>query len=88
MSDVLREISETLRDETGMGGGVCIWRKDRSEVYFHPGTVADFLLDHSHQSGEWCIDGGWGGPPGPIVVRWHVDGYWENGGFCGGRFND
>jgi len=83
---VLREISETLQAERGMGGGVCIWRKDRSEDHFWPATVGEFLSNPARQSGTWLIDGGWGGPPGPIHVRWNGE-YWENGGFCGGRFS-
>ena len=85
MTDALKEISETLRNEKGMGG-VSIWRRDRSEDYDFQGTVGEFLMDTKNQHGLWLIDGGWGGPPGPIHVRWNDEGFWENGGFCGRRF--
>lgn len=82
---IFREISQGLQAEKGMGG-VSIWRQDKSENYFYEGSVGDFLSDSANQFGTWMIDGGWGGPPGPIVVRWNSDGFWENGGFGGFRF--
>lgn len=89
MSDALREISFTLREERGMGPGVAIWPSGEAcGDHYHDCSVGEFLSDPINQHGTWCIDGGWGGPPGPIVVRWHKDGYWENGGYCGWRFRD
>ena len=49
-------------------------------------TVGEFLLDPANQSGTWLIDGGWGGPPGPIYVRWNGT-FWEHGGYGGYRFD-
>lgn len=86
--NIFKEISETLQAETGMPGiGVAIWpRGEPVGDHYFTGSVGRFLSEPANQRGTWCIDGGWGGPPGPIVVRWHADGYWENGGFCGRRF--
>lgn len=93
--DVLREIHPSLRDERGMPCGperepLCsIWRRGQvgdSPTYRCGMSVGEFLSDPQNQSGTWLIDGGWGGPPGPIHVRWHESGYWENGGYCGRRF--
>lgn len=85
---VLREISETLQNEKGMPPhGVAIWpRGEPCGENYHTCSVGEFLSNAANQKGTWCIDGGWGGPPGPIVVRWNDQGYWENGGFCGHRF--
>lgn len=60
--------------------GVAIWRPDGSEEYRISMTVGEFLGRPEHQCGAWLIDAGWGGPPGPIRVRW-VEGEWENDGF-------
>lgn len=79
--------SETLLNENGGGFGfVCIWRLGEAGGRRDSVTVRQFLSDPANQSGTWLIDGGWGGPPGPIHVRWTVD-HWENGGFCGRQFN-
>lgn len=84
--DPLREISETLLQENGGSFGfVCIWRKGDSGETARRMTVGEFLADPQNQSGDWYIDGGWGGPPGPIVVRWNGS-HWINGGYCGHRF--
>jgi hypothetical protein len=70
-----------LADERGVPGlGVCIWRPDRSEDVCVEQTVGEFLSEPQRQSGEWLIDGGWGGPPGPIKVRW-AGGQWQVLGF-------
>jgi len=75
-----------LRAENG-GGFVCIWRKkddplnDGSDCA-RKCTVDDWLSIASNCCGEWYIDGGWGGPPGPIKVRWDdVAKQWINCGF-------
>lgn len=74
-------INQRLRDERGMPGvGVCIWREDRSEQLTIRVSVGEFLDDPDRQCGAWLIDGGWGGPPGPIRVRW-VNGEWICDGF-------
>ena len=82
------QIGERLARENGGGYGfVCIWRKDRSIDISFKGTVGEWLSMPENQSGTWLIDGGWGGPPGAIHVRWDDDKKeWENGGFCGHRF--
>lgn len=65
--------------------GVFIWRQGESETLANPRTrkmvtVGEFLGRPDNQSGSWLIDAGWGGPPGPIRVRW-VDGDWVYDGF-------
>lgn len=97
MADVLEQISESLRAERGMllresgqeRWHCAIWRKgnNREHGTYRSGmTVGEFLLDPANQSGTWLIDGGWGGPPGPIYVRWNGTA-WEDGGFGGYRFD-
>lgn len=87
--DVLRKLSATLIGEKGMSPhGVSIWRMppDGTDSSRHC-TVGEFLSLPENQSGTWRIDGGWGGPPGPIHVRWNeIDLCWENGGYCGRNF--
>jgi hypothetical protein len=85
--NILREISQQLQAERGIGG-VSFVSGDGSEEHFFKGSVAEFLLDPKNQHGLWRIDGGWGGPPGPIHVRWNEQGFWENGGFCGRGFKN
>jgi hypothetical protein len=81
MAPVTAKVPERLRDERGMPGiGVSIWRRDRSVEVLHTGTVEEFLLRPENQSGRWLIDGGWGGPPGPLVVDW-IDGEWVSRGW-------
>lgn len=95
MRTIEEQIGETLANEAGMGG-VCIWRprtgdpRDYKESSFRQGiTVKDWLLDPKNQGGVWLIDGGWGGPPGPIHIRWNKQiQEWENGGFCGRLFDE
>jgi len=78
---VCDNLSDVLRKEKGIPGiGVCIWRQDRSVEFCKYLPVEEFLSREENQSGEWLIDGGWGGPPGPIKVVWK-DGKWENHGF-------
>lgn len=91
MNDPLRFLSPTLIAERGIAGnGVAIWRPDRCadvESSARQCTVGEWLSMPENQSGTWLIDGGWGGPPGPIHVRWdEAQRCWENGGFCGHRF--
>lgn len=89
-TNIFNGFSETLLNEDGAGFGfVCIWRRGdaSNETARYGVTVRDFLADPANQSGEWLIDGGWGGPPGPIIVRWR-GGAWENGGFGGRQFID
>lgn len=83
----LRNLSPQLIAENGGAFGfVCIWRKGESGGARQT-TVGDFLSCPENQSGTWLIDGGWGGPPGPIHVRWNeAEGAWDNGGYCGRRF--
>lgn len=94
MKTISEQIGETLANEKGMPGiGVSIKRKyndsthQQPEKTMHQCTVGEFLSHPENQCGTWCIDGGWGGPPGPIHVRWNERTQeWENGGFCGARF--
>lgn len=66
----LRNLSKSLIEERGMSCGVAISRKDQREGYMRMVSVGEFLADPTNQSGSWYIDGGWGGPPGPIRVDW------------------
>ena len=88
MNDALRNLGETLINEHGGPFGfVCIWRPDQSVDVKFTGTVGEWLSKNENQSGTWLIDGGWGGPPGPIHVRWNeAESAWENGGFGGRKF--
>jgi len=80
---VCQFLSKALREEKGMPDiGVCIWRPDRSVEFCGVTTVEEFLSRSENCSGEWFIDGGWGGPPGPIKVIW-LDGNWVSKGFQG-----
>jgi hypothetical protein len=82
LSRCVFSLPPSLNHESGMPGiGVAIWRKGKP-AYYEKESVGIFLSRPENQSGDWYIDGGWGGPPGPIVVRW--DGSeWIYGGFCG-----
>jgi hypothetical protein len=81
-------LGETLSNVREPDIGVCIWRPDKSEDHFvTDASVGEFLARPEHQSGTWLIDGGWGGPPGPIHVRWNGTD-WDNGGFCGRGFQN
>jgi len=89
MNDPLRELPATLVSESGSGFGfVCIWRYPRDGTdSAKTCTVGEWLSKPENQSGTWMIDGGWGGPPGPIHVRWSEEKQcWENGGYCGRLF--
>ena len=80
--ECLSELPEVLLNERGMpGSGVAIWRLGEP-IHYIKDTVASFLLTTENQSDTWLIDGGWGGPPGPIHVEWIGD-KWVNRGFCG-----
>lgn len=89
MSDILRQIHPSLRNERGECVDtfiLCIWRPGTTARSFAKGqSVGEFLSNPANQSGTWLIDGGWGGPPGPIHVRWNGE-FWENGGYCGHKF--
>lgn len=88
MKTIAEQIGKTLAKEDG-SGVVCIWRKDRSVDEAFNGTVEEWLLKPENQGGTWLIDGGWGGPPGPVHVRWNeVTREWENGGYCGRKWKD
>jgi hypothetical protein len=82
MSDVLAKLPDVLIHENGGGYGfVCIWRHgDSTRDSARRCTVEEFLSQPENQSGVWYIDGGWGGPPGPIMVSWE-NGQWINYGF-------
>ena len=81
MDASLRYLSPTLIHEDG-GGFVCIWRREDAASSARAGTVGEWLSIPAHQHGEWLINGGWGGPPGPITVRWdEATQAWQNLGF-------
>jgi hypothetical protein len=89
MRSIEEQIGATLANEDGGELGlVCIWREGDNGCVARKCTVKDWLSRPENQSGTWLIDGGWGGPPGPIHVRWaETRQEWENGGFCGRKFN-
>ena len=80
---VLRNLPDTLINENGGGFGfVCIWRKDDHGNSSRTCSVGEWLSRAENQSGTWLIDGGWGGPPGPIRVDWDEGAaVWRNRGF-------
>jgi len=84
MNNSCKNLNEILRKENGLieqgGIGVVIWRPDRSQEELEKVSVENFLSKPENCSGEWLIDGGWGGPPGPIKVKWDGE-YWVNFGF-------
>jgi hypothetical protein len=86
-SDVCARLPESLRRESGSPSiGVALWRPDRplgEPAKWHVGTVEEFLSRPENQSGIWLIDGGWGGPPGPLTVAW-TGKDWENCGWWAG----
>lgn len=93
MRTINEQIGEALAKEDGGGYGfVCIWRKkeddpNKEHDRAFKGTVGEFLMKPENQKGTWLIDGGWGGPPGAIHVRWNDrKKEWENGGYCGRGF--
>lgn len=90
MNDTLRKLSPGLIKEDGGGYGfVCIWHLGDNGPSARKCTVGEWLTMPENRSGTWLIDGGWGGPPGPIHVRWNeADQCWESGGFGGHAFKD
>lgn len=78
----IRKLSDALLDTNkGLGLHVCIWRPDKS-VDAKTKSLRDFLAKEENYGGDWHIDGGWGGPPGPIKVSWDDDeSCWINKGF-------
>ena len=85
---VCARLNATLRAENGAGFGfVCIWRRkgdplDDGTDHARKCTVEEWLSKPENFGGEWYIDGGWGGPPGPIKVRWDAAAkQWVNCGF-------
>lgn len=78
---ILSKLPLILIQEIGMKDyGVSITRAGIKGGSLWRGTVGEFLSIPNNQSGSWFIDGGWGGPPGPIRVDW--DGkQWINKGF-------
>lgn len=74
---------DLVREKGGKYGFVCIWRMPRDgSDEARRCTVGDFLNRPENASGSWYIDGGWGGPPGPIRVDWDDSKKaWVNRGF-------
>ena len=90
---IAQQIGDSLANESGNGFGfVCIWRKrgdplEDGDDYARQCSVGEFLSRPENQRGTWLIDGGWGGPPGAIHVRWNEsEQEWENGGYGGRKF--
>lgn len=72
-----------IAEDGGAYGFVCIWRRGE-DAPPRRCTVGEFLSRQENQSGAWLIDGGWGGPPGAVHVRWDAALLeWEYGGYCG-----
>lgn len=95
MKTIEQQIGEALaKEDGGFFGFVSIWRQkddplDDNSDSARKCTVGEFLSQPKNQAGTWLIDGGWGGPPGPVHVRWNEETKeWENGGFCGRRFKN
>lgn len=85
--NILKNLPESLLKENGCGLFVCIWRTDGSVDVSFKGSVQEWLIKPENQSGTWLIDGGWGGPPGPIHVKWdEKTAAWLYGGYCGRLF--
>jgi hypothetical protein len=77
---------QLINEDGGEFGFVFIWREGDSGGE-RTGTVGEWLSHPDNQSGTWMIDGGWGGPPGPIHVRWdELNSEWINGGYLGVKF--
>ncbi len=81
MNNVLRKLSEQLINDKGMPNvGMAIWRDKEKTNYTT--SIGEFLSLAENLGGYWLIDGGWGGPPGPILVIWdHRDNTWRSLGF-------
>lgn len=82
----IQDIPKTLLNERGVPGvGVSYkWLRQREgvEVGYFRETVGERLSKPESQSGTWYIDGGWGGPPGPVRLDWDESGKkWANRGF-------
>ena len=72
-TDPCRTLVQGLRSEDGGSFGcVAIFRPGQKGkgIYHHGITVDEFLSRPSNFGGTWLIDGGWGGPPGPVRVDW------------------
>lgn len=80
----LQNLPQNLIDEKGMPGvGVAYkWLNGPKggEVGYFQETVGEWLSRPENQGGTWLIDGGWGGPPGPLRVDW-ANGAWVSRGF-------
>jgi len=89
MDNIKKQIGENLfKEDGGEFGFVLLWREGSDETIKWMGTVGEFLDIKENQNGTWLIDGGWGGPPGPIHVRYNeTTSEWEHGGFLGYNFN-
>jgi hypothetical protein len=73
-ADPCRTLSDVLRNENGGDhyGFVAISRPGQAGdgCYRYGVTVEQFLGMPENFGGTWLIDGGWGGPPGPVRVDW------------------
>jgi hypothetical protein len=86
-AEMFKEIPPSVLAENGGGFGfVCIWQEGQPQPHArYSVTVEQWLSNPENQHGTWFIDGGWGGPPGAIHVRWNGS-RWEYGGYCGRLF--
>lgn len=68
----LERLDERLINEKGMPSvGFFMGREDHSQEFMiKDSTVGEFLSRTENQNGDWFLDGGWGGPPGPIMLHW------------------
>jgi hypothetical protein len=87
-SDPCRTLSKDLRNENGGDhyGFVAISRPGQIDdgCYRYGVSVEQFLSEPENFGGTWLIDGGWGGPPGPIRVDWLDSKYSESRWQCRG----
>jgi hypothetical protein len=80
-------LPEELRNENGGPFGfVAIGRPGQNDdCYRHGVAVEEFLSKPENFGGTWLIDGGWGGPPGPVRVDWLTsESRWQCRGFSAG----
>lgn len=85
-----QQIGKSLANENGGGFGfICIWQENQKDKHDQKCAVWEWLCKEENQHGTWFIDGGWGGPPGAVHVRWNNEKQeWENGGYCGVKFKE
>lgn len=80
MSDALRDLPDRVRNLTGMPEtGVSLITATSRLCVPHLG---EYLADPKNQHGFVLFDGGWGFPPGDVVVQWiEADQKWVQRGW-------